>query len=161
MISNADYLKQFLELKEGTEKFNRCLTMMESYGENRWWLSNDPRARAYFQSHALFNGGLGILPIESYLADLSQLLGRVVTIEQTHAGDVSWEEIAWCYDSGGTSEEYITFQLKQLQKTFEQREKETGGIFFIGDPRIQSEIRGTGATPPPQFRRGDKDLQEE
>ena len=63
--------------------YARCLTILNSYGENRWWLSDDPKTRAYFQALEHTKSGLLLLPnAQKYILDLVDLLGRPVLFHE-------------------------------------------------------------------------------
>jgi hypothetical protein len=54
------------------------LATMASYGENKWWLSDDPRVRAYYQVIELDRDGRGFYNFSQFQKDLSVLIGRPV-----------------------------------------------------------------------------------
>jgi hypothetical protein len=74
-MNNADYLKQ-KNIGAETTTYRELLEVLEVYGDNHWWASEDPGTRAYYQtldqSHSL------ILPYRQYVSDLTLLLGREV-----------------------------------------------------------------------------------
>jgi hypothetical protein len=78
-MNNADYLKQ-KNVSPQTSTYRELLEVLESYGNNQWWVSDDPRTRAYYQTldetHAL------ILPYRQYVTDLTALLGREVHLSE-------------------------------------------------------------------------------
>jgi hypothetical protein len=47
-MDNAQYLEQLNPALDDQEK-RECLAIMDKYGENRWWLSEDLRTIAYYQ----------------------------------------------------------------------------------------------------------------
>ena len=78
-MNNADYLKQ-KNVSSQTSTYRELLEVLDSYGDNHWWVSDDPRTRAYYQTldetHAL------ILPYRQYVIDLTALLGREVHLSE-------------------------------------------------------------------------------
>lgn len=74
-MNNADYLKQ-KNIAADTTTYGELLEVLEGYGDNHWWASENPGTRAYYQtldqSHSL------ILPYRQYVSDLTVLLGREV-----------------------------------------------------------------------------------
>jgi len=78
-MNNADYLKQ-KNVSPQTSTYRELLEVLDSYGDNHWWVSDDPRTRAYYQTldetHAL------ILPYRQYVIDLTALLGREVHLSE-------------------------------------------------------------------------------
>ena len=46
-MNNTEYL-QSIGLNEGDKNYPRALDVMDGYGDNRWWLSDDPRVRGYY-----------------------------------------------------------------------------------------------------------------
>ncbi|WP_126583307.1 hypothetical protein [Tengunoibacter tsumagoiensis] len=76
-MNNAEYLKQKNLLPE-TTTYQELLAVLTSYGENHWWVSDDPRVRAYYQT--LDQSSPFILPYRQYMADLTLLLGREVQV---------------------------------------------------------------------------------
>jgi hypothetical protein len=78
-MKNEDYLKQ-KNVSPQTATYSELLEVLESYGENHWWVADDPRTRAYYQtldeSHSL------ILPYRQYVTDLTLFLGREVHLSE-------------------------------------------------------------------------------
>lgn len=78
-MNNADYLKM-KNVPSQTSTYHELLEVLDSYGENHWWASEDPRTRAYYQTldetHSL------ILPYRQYVSDLTTLLGREVNLSE-------------------------------------------------------------------------------
>ncbi len=76
-MSNEDYLKQ-KNIAVESPTYRELLQVLDGYGNNRWWLSENPRTRAYYQtldeSHAL------IIPYRQYMKDLGVLLAREVQL---------------------------------------------------------------------------------
>src|ERR1022692_2164377 len=58
--------------------YSEMLATMASYGENKWWLSDDPRVRAYYQVIELDRDGRGFYDFKQFRDDLSVLLDRPV-----------------------------------------------------------------------------------
>ena len=78
-MKNEDYLEQ-KNVSRQTTTYNELLEVLESYGENHWWVSENPRTRAYYQ--ALDESRSLILPYRQYVADLTTLLGREVLLSE-------------------------------------------------------------------------------
>lgn len=79
-MNNAEYLKQ-KKISPETATYREVLEVLESYGDNHWWLSDDPRVRAYYQT--LDESSYFLLPYRQYLSDLSILLQRDVQLYET------------------------------------------------------------------------------
>ena len=77
-----------VDLTLSHENYARCLRTLEGYGENHWWLSDDPQRRAYYQTEERGKTGLLLSPnLESYQHDLYALLQRPVAgSELTESG---------------------------------------------------------------------------
>jgi hypothetical protein len=78
-MTNKDYLKQ-RNIALQTPTYNELLEVLESYGENQWWVAEDARTRAYYQ--ALDENRSLILPYRQYVTDLTTLLGREVLLSE-------------------------------------------------------------------------------
>ena len=76
-MKNEDYVKQ-KNVDPQTTTSRELLEVLASYGENHWWVSENPRTRAYYQ--ALDQSSPLILPYRQYIADLTILLGREVQV---------------------------------------------------------------------------------
>ena len=76
-MNNAEYLKQ-KSISPGTITYSELLNALESYGDNHWWMSDNPRTRAYYQT--LDQRNSFILPYQQYINDLGVLLGREVQV---------------------------------------------------------------------------------
>ena len=48
-MSNEDYLKQ-KNIGVETSTYRELLQILNGYGNNRWWQSESPRTRAYYQT---------------------------------------------------------------------------------------------------------------
>jgi hypothetical protein len=71
----------------------RAKAVMATYGENRWWLSDDPRERAYFQLHEDI-----LLTNRTFFEDIAALVGHdVYTHDLTFSRDIllAEAEAAW------------------------------------------------------------------
>jgi hypothetical protein len=77
-MKNEDYLKQKNISLQTT--YRELLEVLESYGENHWWVSENPRTRAYYQT--LDQSSPLILPYRQYVTDLTMLLGREVHLSE-------------------------------------------------------------------------------
>ena len=78
-MNNEEYLKQ-KNVPLQTPTYRELLEVLESYGENHWWDSKNPRTRAYYQT--LDESRSLILPYRQYVADLTLLLGREVHLSE-------------------------------------------------------------------------------
>ena len=76
-MSNEDYLKQ-KNISAETTTYAELLKILESYGSNSWWLSENPRTRAYYQT--MDENSPFIIPYKQYMNDLKVLLGREVQL---------------------------------------------------------------------------------
>jgi hypothetical protein len=76
-MNNEDYLKQ-KNVSLQTTTYRELLEVLESYGDNHWWVSENPRTRAYYQT--LDQSSPLILPYRQYVSDLTMLLGREVHV---------------------------------------------------------------------------------
>ena len=83
-MNNESYLKQ-KKISVEASTFHELLHVLEGYGENRWWLSQDPRVRAYYQT--LDETSPLIIPFWQYLSDLAILLGREVQVYETRVSN--------------------------------------------------------------------------
>ena len=78
-MNNEDYLKQ-KNVSLQTTTYRELLEVLDSYGENHWWVSEEPRMRAYYQT--LDESRSLILPYRQYVADLTILFGREVHLSE-------------------------------------------------------------------------------
>ncbi len=78
-MNNEDYLKQ-KNVSSQTTTYRELMEVLESYGENHWWVSENPRTRAYYQT--LDESRSLILPYRQYVTDLTLLLGREVHLSE-------------------------------------------------------------------------------
>ncbi len=78
-MKNEDYLKQ-KNVSPQTTTYTELLEVLESYGENHWWMSENSRTRAYYQ--AFDESRSLILPYRQYITDLTLLLGREVHLSE-------------------------------------------------------------------------------
>lgn len=100
MLTNEEYAES-VGAKKQTEAYTRLLERMASYGDNRWWLSEDPRERAYRQTME----EIQILDWMQYGKDLMALLNRPILPYELVLDDFKQEcERAWKYGVGCTSE---------------------------------------------------------
>jgi hypothetical protein len=83
-MNNESYLKQ-KKIPVETETFRELMLVLDGYGNNRWWLSENPRTRAYYQT--LDETSPLIIPFWQYRADLSVLLGREVQVYETRVSN--------------------------------------------------------------------------
>jgi len=74
-MNNAAYLKQ-RNVPTETTTYRELLAVLDSYADNHWWVSENPRTRAYYQT--LDQSSPLILPYRQYVEDLTVLLGREV-----------------------------------------------------------------------------------
>jgi hypothetical protein len=59
-----------------TEAYNTMLARMEHYGENTWWISEDARVRAYYQTLEMDESGIGFYDFAQYQKDVEGLIQR-------------------------------------------------------------------------------------
>lgn len=78
-MKNEDYLKQ-QHVPLQTATYREFLAVLEGYGENHWWVSENPCVRAYYQT--LDESRSLILPYRQYVTDLTALLGREVLLSE-------------------------------------------------------------------------------
>lgn len=78
-----------------------CLETLQKYGSNRWWLSEDPRERAYYQ----INEPLLLMSFSQFHGDIEKLLNRPVWTHEFASPKLKQEaERAWKYGVGCTSD---------------------------------------------------------
>lgn len=133
-IQNEAYL-QSIGVQPGTSAWKNCLKAMAVWGDNCWWLSEDPRRRAYYQTvEALDPGGkyqgLLLMAFRQYHEDIETLLSRpVFTHELARRSLLQEAERAWKYDVGCTSDaerqERLGDAVKHLQRIAQEHGKET------------------------------------
>ena len=58
--------------------YSEMLARMEHYGENKWWMSDDPRVRAYYQVLEMNKSGYGFYSLAQCQRDVAVLLDRPV-----------------------------------------------------------------------------------
>jgi hypothetical protein len=92
-MSNEEYL-QSIGLNEGDKNYQRALDALNGYGDNRWWLSDDPRTRAYYQ---IMEPLQLTMSFDQFWQDVEILLGRgVYNIEFANNGKLQQEaQLAW------------------------------------------------------------------
>ena len=78
-MNNEAYLKQ-KNVSIQTPTYRELLEVLESYGDNHWWASENPRTRAYYQT--LDQSSPLIIPYRQYVSDLTILLGREVHVNE-------------------------------------------------------------------------------
>lgn len=83
-MDNETYLKQ-KRAALGAEAYKELLKVLDGYGDDRWWLSDDPRVRGYRQTLDI-NGPL-ILPYKQFMVDLGVLLGREIQLYETRVSN--------------------------------------------------------------------------
>jgi hypothetical protein len=91
-----------------------CLDAMEKYGKNRWWLSEDPKERAYHQ----VNEPILLMSFSQFHEDVENLLNRSVWTHEFASDKLKHEaERAWKYGVGATSD-------KERKERFEESVKD-------------------------------------
>lgn len=116
-MENLTYLKSIGVTDP--QKQQKCLTVMEKYGNNKWWLPDvDPRKYAYYQIQEPIL--LGNFP--HFHEALELLLGRPVFTHElgiNSQGLVQEAQRAWTYQVGVTSErerhERVHESIQQLE----------------------------------------------
>jgi hypothetical protein len=82
---------------------------MRKYGDNRWWISEDPRERAYYQ----INEDILLMSFNKLHKDIEILLNRPVYTHEFAFPKIKEEaKRAWTYNVGATSD-------KECQERFE------------------------------------------
>lgn len=106
---NTAYLRR-IGIQAGDEAWRKCMDAMEKYGDNRWWLSEDPRERAYYQ----LKEKILLMSLKQFHGDVEKLLNRDVLIHEISSDRLKQEaERAWRYGVGCTSN-------KERQERFEE-----------------------------------------
>lgn len=101
------------------ENRQTCLEAMDKYGDNRWWLSNDPKERAY---HQIKEPVLLYKSFEDFHADLSVLLNRSVFTHEVTSNNFKLEvERAWKYNVGCTSDKERLERFAESLQELEDR----------------------------------------
>lgn len=59
-----------------------CLMAMQKAGDNKWWKSQDPRMRAYYQAHCK----VYLVTFQQFQSDLYVLLGKRLNVAEVIAG---------------------------------------------------------------------------
>lgn len=83
-MDNETYLKQ-KRAALGAEAYGELLKVLDNYGDDRWWLSDDPSIRGYRQT--LDTNGPLILPYKQFMVDLGVLLGREIQLYETRVSN--------------------------------------------------------------------------
>lgn len=130
---NEAYL-QSIGVQPGTSAYQNCLEAMAVWGENRWWLSEDPKERAYYQTIESLDPsskyhGLLLMQFKQYHKDIEVLLNRAVyTHEFARLSLLQECERAWKYDVGCTSDaerqERLGDAVKYLQRIAQEHGKD-------------------------------------
>ncbi len=71
---NKEYIIE--ELHVEPENIDLVLETMDKYGDNRWWLEDDIRKKAYYQ----FSENILLIDFDTFIKGISELLGRTVTM---------------------------------------------------------------------------------
>lgn len=107
-MNNEEYAES-IGAKKGTPEFNRCIERLTSYGDNKWWLSDDPKERAYYQALE----PVQVIDWNQYRRDLKVLLGRIPLPYEMVLDEFEQEvRRAWKYNVGCTSEQEAEGRLK-------------------------------------------------
>jgi hypothetical protein len=131
---NEAYL-QSIGVQPGTSAWQNCLEAMAVWGDNRWWLSEDPRERAYYQTvedldpSGKYHGRL-LMIFSQYHEDIEVLLNRpVYNFELSRRSLLQEAERAWKYGVGCMSDaerqERVGDAVKYLQRIAQEHGKET------------------------------------
>ncbi len=75
-MTNEEYLQSSGISPDRETIYQEMLSSLNSYGDNKWWLSKNPRVRAYYQT--LDTSNQFFMSFSSYITDLGILLGREV-----------------------------------------------------------------------------------
>lgn len=121
-------------VQPGTSAWQNCLEAMAVWGENRWWLSGDPKERAYWQTIESLDPsgkycGCLLMPFKQYHKDIEVLLNRAVyTNELAQLSLLQEAERAWKYGVGCTSDaerqERENEAIKSLQRIAQEHDKD-------------------------------------
>lgn len=109
LAANQAYL---VSIGVPAEKQEKCLEAMEKYGDNQWWLSYDPKVRAYYQ----INEDFLLMSFSQFHEDTEKLLNRPVWSHEFAFAFPKLKqeaERAWKYGVGATSD-------KERQEKFEE-----------------------------------------
>lgn len=139
MLTNEEYAES-VGAKKQTEAYTRLLGRMASYGDNRWWLSEDARERAYRQTME----EVLILNWTQYGKDLMTLLNRPVLPWEPVLDEFKQEvERAWKYNVGCTSEQ-------EAKERFEENRKKllTYALSKVSPETLQEAIHLAGKLCP-------------
>ncbi len=116
-MNEKEYLGRLSKLSEDGRK--TILHAQEKYGDNHWWLSEDPLVIARYQ---LFEN-IGMSDLDVQIAGLQKLLGRPV-YHQELAFDV--EELReeakvaiWKLEGGESLETPFDYQLKKVHEAMQ------------------------------------------
>ncbi|HEX4203768.1 MAG TPA: hypothetical protein VHZ51_06155 [Ktedonobacteraceae bacterium] len=103
-MNNAAYLKQ-KNISPETTTYRELLEVLESYGDNHWWMSDDPRTRAYYQT--LDQSSPFILPYQQYINDLTVLLKREVHVYEIRMSNkaILRQDVEQAWEDGKLAED--------------------------------------------------------
>lgn len=95
-MTNEEYLES-IGVKTASDAWRNCMDAMDGWGENRWWLSDDPRERGYYQTVEHFSkDGRLLMPFKQYHHDIEILLSRPVFAHELALPELRKEaERAW------------------------------------------------------------------
>lgn len=113
-MSNEEYL-QVNGITPEHQNYQIIIDTLNSYGENRWWLSDDPRARAYHQACQ----DILLMPVTQYQEDIGVLCNRPVWTHELGSIALRQEaERAWTYGIGVTSEQELQERIQDAEQSF-------------------------------------------
>jgi hypothetical protein len=103
------------------EKQQVCLEAMEKYGDNQWWLSDDPRERAYHQ----ITETILLMSFSQFHKDTEKLLNRSVFTHEFASPKLKQEaQRAWTYGVGATSDQERRERFEESVQDLRDRGKE-------------------------------------
>lgn len=121
-MTNEEYL-QVNGVNPAHPNYQKIIDTLNSYGENRWWLSDDPRERAYYQACQ----DILITDIERYHHDIAILCNRPVFTHELGSFTLRIEaERAWIYGVGVTSEQEREERIDGAVQSFRRMAEEHG-----------------------------------
>ena len=134
-MSNREYAE--IMCADHPESIPKVLAIMEEHGDNKWWLSDDPRVIGY---HQLMDPRM-LVPFSKFHEGIEALLGRPVW---THEFGVNYEGLkneatnAWLGVDRTEAEkqEAIMEGMKRLQEHAKATGKEIIGIEVNEDDEV-------------------------
>jgi hypothetical protein len=101
-MTNEEYVSALGDMDFNVR--NNLLNVMDKYGDNKWWLSEDQRVLGYYQ----LNEEILLMPFSKFHECFEKLLGRPVW---THEFGLCYEELKQQAERAWN--EYVTDEQKQ------------------------------------------------